>query len=92
MSILTSIDMRHYRAVGMNDRKAPIMNTYDANFAAWIIAGIVNRTDVDERNLAHLRALKASRSPSPGIASRLAAAVAAIRPAAASADPDGSPA
>jgi hypothetical protein len=68
------------------------MKTYDANFAAWIIAGIVNRTEVDERNLAHLRALKASRSPSPGIASRLAAAVAAIRPAVASADPDGSPA
>ena len=82
--------MKHYCAVGMNDRKAPIMNTYDANFAAWIIAGIVNRTDVDDRNLAHLRALKASRSPSPGIVSRLAAAVAAIRPAAVSAEPDGS--
>jgi hypothetical protein len=76
----------------MNDRRAQMMNTYDANSAAWIIAGIVNRTDVDDRNLAHLRALKASRSPSPGIVSRLAAAVAVIRPAAASADPDGSPA
>jgi hypothetical protein len=75
-----------------NDRKAPIMNTYDANFAAWIIAGVVNRTDLDARNDAHVRALKASRSPSPGIVSRLAAAVAAIRPAAVAADPNSSPA
>ena len=76
----------------MNDRKAPIMNTYDANFAAWIIADMLNRTDMDSRNDAHLRALKASRSPSPGIVSRLAAAVAAIRPAAVAADPGSSPA
>jgi hypothetical protein len=69
-----------------------MMSTCDANFSAWIIAGMVNRTDADDRNRAHARALKASRSPSPGIASRLAAAVAAIRPAAAPADPDGSPA
>jgi hypothetical protein len=75
-----------------NDGKAPIMNTYDANFAAWIIAGVVNRTDLDARNDAHVRALKASRSPSPGIVSRLAAAVAAIRPAAVAADPNSSPA
>jgi len=75
-----------------NDRKAPIMNTYGANFAAWIIAGVVNRTDVDARNDAHVRALRASRSPSPGIVSRVAAAVAAIRPAAVAADPDSSPA
>jgi hypothetical protein len=76
----------------LNDGKAPIMNTYDTNFAAWIIAGVMNRTDIDARNDAHVRALKASRSPSPGIASRLAAAVAAIRPAAAPADPDSAPA
>jgi hypothetical protein len=76
----------------MNDRKAQIMNTYDVNFAAWIIAGVVNRTDFDARNDTHVRALKASRSPSPGIVSRLAAAVAAIRPAAATADPDSFPA
>jgi hypothetical protein len=76
----------------MNDGKAPIMNTYDTNFAAWIIAGMVNRTDADVRNLAHVRALKASRSPSSGIASRFAAAVAAIRPAAAPAESDGAPA
>jgi hypothetical protein len=68
------------------------MNTYDTNFATWIIAGIVNRTDVDARNEAHVRALKASRSPSPGIVTRLAAAVAAIRPAAVPADPDSAPA
>jgi hypothetical protein len=76
----------------MNDRKAPIMNTYDTNFADWIIAGMLNRTDSDARNDAHLRALKASRSPSPGIVSRLAAAVAAIRPVAAPADADHLPA
>ena len=68
------------------------MNTYDTNFAAWIIAGVVNRTDFDARNEAHVRALKASRTPTPGFASRLTAAVAAIRPAAAQADPDSSPA
>ena len=68
------------------------MTTYDTNFAAWIIAGLVNTTDADVRNLAHVRALKASRSPSPGIVSRLGAAVAAMRPAPTQADPDCSPA
>jgi len=76
----------------MNDRKAPNMNTYDTNFATWIIAGMLNRTENDARNDAHVRALKASRSPSPGIVSMLAAAVAAIRPAAVPVDPDCSPA
>jgi hypothetical protein len=76
----------------MNDRKAPIMNIYDPNLAALIIAGWLNGTDIDRRNDAHVRALKASRSPSPGIVSRLTAAVAAIRPAAVPADPDCSPA
>ena len=76
----------------MNDGKASLMNTYDPSYSAWIIAGMVNRTDADERNRAHVRALKASRSPSPGIASRLAAAIGAIRPAAAPADAECSPA
>ena len=68
------------------------MNIYDTNFAAWMIGGGVKAADADDRNLAHIRALKASRSPSSGIVSRLAAAVASIRPAAAPADPDCSPA
>jgi hypothetical protein len=68
------------------------MNLYDTNFAAWMIGGGVNTADADVRNLTHIRALKASRSPSSGIVSRLAAAVAAIRPTATPADPDCSPA
>jgi hypothetical protein len=76
----------------MNDRKEPVMHLYDTNFAAWMIRGGLNATDVDGRNLAHVRALKDSGSPSSGIVSRLAAAVAAIRPAAAPAGPDCSPA
>jgi hypothetical protein len=71
--------------------KDRIMNLYDTNLAVWIIRGGMNATDIDSRNLAHVRALKASRSPSPGLVSRLAAAVAAIRPAAVPADPDCSP-
>ena len=76
----------------MNDRREPIMNLYDTNFAAWMIGGGLKSTDVDGRNLAHVRALKDSRSPSSGIVTRLAAAVAAIRPAATPADADCSPA
>jgi hypothetical protein len=68
------------------------MHLYDTNLAVWIIRGGMNVMDVDVRNLAHVRALKDSRSPSSGIVSRLAAAVAAIRPAAVPADPDRSPA
>jgi hypothetical protein len=68
------------------------MNTNDTNIAAWMIAGGLGAADpADERNLAHLRALRASRSRS-GIVSRLAAAVAALRPAAAPANPDCCPA
>jgi hypothetical protein len=84
--------MRQYGAAEINDTKERIMNLYDTNLAVWIISGGMNATDVDGRNLAHVRALRASRSPSPGIVSRLAAAVAAIRPAAAPADADCSPA
>jgi hypothetical protein len=69
------------------------MNINDPNIAAWMIASGLRAADpADDRNLAHLRALKASRSPSSGLVSRLAAAVAAIRPAAAPADLDCCPA
>jgi hypothetical protein len=68
------------------------MNTYDTNFAVWIMRGGLNVMDVDSRNRAHVRVLKASQSPSRGIVSRLVAAVAAIRPAVTSANPDRSPA
>ena len=68
------------------------MNLYDTNFAAWMIGGGVKAADADVRNLTHIRALRASRSPSSGFVTRLAAVVAAILPAAAPADPDCSPA
>jgi hypothetical protein len=53
------------------------------NIAAWMIAGGRKSTEAArDRDLAHRRALKVSQSTSPGLVSRLAAAVAAIRPAA----------
>lgn len=65
----------------------------NTNIAAWMIgAGLTAEDPTDDRNFAHLRALKASRSPSSSLVSRLAAAVAAIRPTAAPADPDCCPA
>jgi hypothetical protein len=60
----------------------------NTNVAAWMIAGGRSSTDpAQDRNLAHLRALKASKATSPGLVSRLTAAVAAIRPAATPAEP-----
>lgn len=60
----------------------------NTNIAAWMIAGGPRSTDpARDRNLAHLRALKASQATSPGLMSRLTAAVAAIRPAATPAEP-----
>ena len=59
-----------------------------SNIAAWMIAGGLKSEDAArDRNLAHLRALKASQSTSPGLVSRLTAAVAAIRSTATPADP-----
>ncbi len=64
-----------------------------SNIAAWMISGGLRSSDPeDERNLEHLRALKASRSSSPSIVSRIATAIAAIRPAASHADPEFGPA
>ena len=58
------------------------------NVAAWMIAGGPNATDAArERNLVHLRALKASRPAPIGLVNRLTAAVAAIRPSATQVDP-----
>ena len=60
----------------------------NTNIAAWMIAGGLKSTEAArERNLGHLRALKASQSTSPGLVSRLTAAVAAIRPTATPAEP-----
>ena len=60
----------------------------NSNIAAWMISGGMNSSDVArDRNLDHVRALKASRAASPGFVSRLSAAIAAFRPAAAPADP-----
>ena len=60
----------------------------NTNIAAWMVAGGLKTADpARDRNLAHLRALKASRSTSPSFVSRLAAAVAAIGPSATPADP-----
>ena len=56
----------------------------NTNIAAWMISGGLNATDTaGARNRDHLRALKESRSTSRGLVSRLAASIAAIRPAAA---------
>ena len=58
------------------------------NIAAWMIAGGRKSTEAArDRDLAHLRALKASQSTSPSLVSRLTAAVAAIRPTAAPVEP-----
>lgn len=60
----------------------------NTNIAAWMIAGGLKSADaVRDRNLAHLRALKASQSTSPSLVSRLTSAVAAIRPNATPAEP-----
>jgi hypothetical protein len=65
----------------------------DSNIAAWMISGGLKSSDpAHDRNVEHLRALKASRSASPSIVSRLSAAIAAIRPGASPADPDCCPA
>ena len=51
----------------------------NTNIAAWMIAGGLQSTDAArDRNLRHLRALKASQSAAPSLMSRL---IAAIRPA-----------
>jgi hypothetical protein len=59
------------------------------NFAAWMISGGLK---ADERNREHLRALKDSRSVSRSFVNRLTGAIAAVRPAASTADPDCCPA
>lgn len=59
----------------------------NTNIAAWMIAGGLNANAARDRNRDHLRALKASRSASPGLLGRLAASVAAIRPGTATAEP-----
>src|SRR5688572_25175788 len=86
MSILTSINIRPMVA-SATDAEEPAMYT-DTNIAAWMISGGPRSTDpAFDRNLAHLRALKASQATSPSLVSRLTAAVAAIRPASTPADP-----
>jgi hypothetical protein len=58
------------------------------NLAAWMIAGGPKSTDAaTDRNGEHLRALKASRPTSTGLVSRLAAAIAGLRPSATPVDP-----
>ena len=60
----------------------------NSNIAAWMISGGLKSSDAaSDRNLDHIRALKESRSTTPGFASRVVAAIAAIRPVAAPADP-----
>lgn len=59
----------------------------NSNIAAWMIAGGLKSDTPSDRDLEQTRALKELRSATPGFASRLAAAIAAIRPAAAPADP-----
>ena len=60
----------------------------NTNIAAWMIAGGLKSADAArDRNLAHLRALRDSQSTSPGLVSRLTAAVAAIRPTATPVEP-----
>ena len=69
----------------MNDTEN---RTMDTNIAAWMIGGGLKSTDAGrDRNLAHLRALRDSQSTSPGLVSRLTAAVAAIRPTATPVEP-----
>lgn len=54
----------------------------NTNVAAWMIGGGLRATDpASDRNLAHLRALKASQTTAPSLVSRLSAAIAAVRPA-----------
>jgi hypothetical protein len=63
------------------------------NFAAWMISGGLKSSDpAHDRNLEHIRALKASRSASRSFVSRLSAAIAAIRPASSPADAECCPA
>ena len=60
----------------------------NTNIAAWMISGGLNTTDTaGARNNDHLRALRASRPTSPGLVSRIAASIAAIRPATTPAEP-----
>jgi hypothetical protein len=71
----------------MNYGKNQTMDN-NMNVAAWMIGGGPKATDpATDRNIAHLRALRASRPTSTGLVSRLAAAIPGIRPAAAPVDP-----
>jgi hypothetical protein len=77
-----------YRLPRAQERKERNRMELNTNIAAWMIGGGSRAADAaTERNLDHVRALEASRPTSPRLVTRLAAAIAFVRPTTARVDP-----